>query len=123
MVRLPAHSQEPRIPAPTLTTARVRQLHKRRGNTDHGTLVGSGLAAGDRVEITWTHGTRPTHWVGTVTRDNGNGTYESTDLAVDREEQHGKLGSTGGPEDVSVTVTNGDGASAPAAAPAVPMVP
>jgi hypothetical protein len=94
------------MPSRTLTAAtRFGRLHKQQYFSDSCTLTGTGILVGDTVSVTGTDGTTKTRWVGTVMADNGDGTFDSSDLHV-RQLQVG--GGNGDQEDVDVTVTNQD---------------
>jgi hypothetical protein len=119
------------MPKPELTKPAEfpKKLHKKKKDKDgniqksFAKIVGKHITVKkDKVNITGTNGQKPTTWVGTITKDNGGGNYESDDLEVDHEEER-----TGGPgrptEDVSVTVTNDDtGTSDPVTTKMVPTI-
>jgi hypothetical protein len=106
------------------------KLHKREGHADSATIFGSNIAVGNDVTVNGTRGHRPTTWVGSIATDNGDGSFDVTNLSVDHEEEARKPkhkdtddAGGGGAEDVSVTVTNVDGPSAPVVTRNVPTVP
>ena len=103
------------------------KLHKREGHDDPATIYGEHIAVGDDVNVNGTRGRKPTSWVGTIAADNGDGTFDVTNLTVDHEEEarasKDQDAGAGGTEDVSVTVTNATDTSAPVTTARVPTVP
>ena len=85
----------------------------------------AGLDVGDLVVVTGANGATPTQWNGTVTADNGDGTYDVNDLHVRRVQQGLSPTAGTGSEDVSVTVTNDTGTDTSNTLPSqgVPTVP
>jgi hypothetical protein len=119
------------MPKPKLTSPAdfPSKLHKGGGRRDPATIYGSNIAVGDEVNVTGTRGRKPTTWVGTVAANNGDGTFDVTDLTVDHEEEARKTkdkdqdAGAGGTEDVSVTVSNAIDTSDPVTTHRVPTVP
>ncbi len=105
------------------------KLHKGAGRWDPATIFGEHIAVGDEVNVTGTRGRKPATWVGTIATDNGDGTYDVTNLTVDHvEEFRASKGKDqdaggGGTEDVSVTVTNATDTSDPVTTRRVPTIP
>ncbi|HEY1381261.1 MAG TPA: hypothetical protein VGF55_30960 [Gemmataceae bacterium] len=119
-------------PALNSPTEFPHKLHKREGHADSATIFGSHIAVGDDVTVNGTRGHVPTTWTGSIATDNGDGSFDVTNLTVDHEEaaqkpkhKHNDTDDAGGggAEDVSVTVTNVDGPSAPVVTRNVPTVP
>jgi hypothetical protein len=113
------------MPKPMLTKPSwfPHGLHKGKGHKDTAIIYGTNIKVGDRVDVNGTHGQKPTHWQGRLTRDNGDGlSFTSDDLTVDSEEQREGV-RTGGPEDVTTTVSNGTDTSNTVITPQVPTVP
>jgi hypothetical protein len=105
------------------------KLHKGAGRRDPATIYGEHIAVGDDVNVNGTRGRKPTTWVGTIATDNGDGSFDVTDLTVDHQEEfrsskgNDQDAGGGGTEDVSVTVTNATDTSAPVTTVRVPTVP
>lgn len=97
---------------------------KNDGKKHKATITGSNIAVGDIVFVSGTDGdTRQTIWLGTIKKDNRDGTYLCENLTVIQEQQKDKK-PVHGTEDVSTTVTNPDtGTSAPVVSKAVIIIP
>jgi len=105
------------------------KLHKGAGHNDPATIYGEHIAVGDDVNVNGTRGRKPTSWVGTIAANNGDGSFDVTDLTVDHAEEF-RVGKdkeagagAGGTEDVSVTVSNSADTSDPVLTASVPTVP
>jgi hypothetical protein len=117
---------KPKLTAPTDFPSK---LHKGMGRLDPATVYGDHIAVGDDVNVNGTRGRKPTSWVGTIAADNGDGSFEVTDLTVDHAEEF-RMGKdkeagagAGGTEDVAVTVSNLTDTSDPVLTASVPTVP
>jgi hypothetical protein len=99
-----------------------KKLHKKKGSNDEALITGTNISLKDSVDVKGTAGHKPTTWHGTITKDNGDGTYLSEDLKVSHEEEGViKKDST---ENVSTTVTNpSNGTSDPVTTPNAPIIP
>jgi hypothetical protein len=108
---------------PDLTSAEFpKKLHKKKTYMDPATIKGSGIAPGNKVKVTGTHGNKPTVWTGKIKQKNADGSFAVEDLGVLFEERNDKEDKRD-TEDVSVTVTNADGESQPLKVKDAPVIP
>src|SRR5262245_3874596 len=95
------------------------KLHKKMGFEDPATIEGQNIARGDKVNVVGTFGDQPTEWEGLIGVQNDDGSWP-VDLEVTSEQRGGPP--IVGTEDVSVTVTNGEGTSDEFGVSAVPII-
>jgi hypothetical protein len=101
-------------------------LHKHAtGSKNLVIIIATELRLGDSVNVSGTHGAKPTTWYGTITSHVAGPVWMSDDLDVDHEEERKgpEADAAGGTEDVSVTVTNPTHTSNNVIVPGTPIIP
>ena len=98
-----------------------KKLHKKMRFTDPARIEGTGIQATNKVKVVGHHGTKATVWDGTIKANAGGDVWTVDDLTV-RFVERGADDKRDA-EDVSVTVTNGDGESQPLIVRDAPIIP